>query len=673
MIVNFYWDDCNLIKAYANEPFLDLANLIVLADEQSLEFKITDLSEYSFKIILENDFDINKKYRVNYQNNEYFIIPRLITHSKWFEENMLVDVDTLGSFYTKEATTFKTWAPFAEAVYLVVDNLRQPMDVKEKAIYELVLEGDFDGKAYYFEILRNGKKLKAIDPFSYGSLLNAEASVVLDKEKFIKKNYCPNTYIYSNCDAIIYEASVKDFSHDEYFDNPSSFLGLCEEGHTLDKRPIGIDYLKYLGITHLQLLPIMDFATVDEKKKDSYNWGYDPEQFNVCEGSYIVDIDNPYARVNELITLVNTLHKNDIRLNLDVVFNHVYKPKRFALNTLCPYYFFRFDGNALLSDGSYCGNEVRSEAKLMHNYILLMVKRYIEIFDIDGLRFDLMGLLDIDTIKDIEVLCKKYKKDFMLYGEGWCMPTVLNKFDQASLDNKSALDGIAFFNGRFRDVIKGLDKPNIPGFAIDNIALTNEVKDLLVGDYVSAYLKPEQSINYVECHDNLTFYDKIMKCFPKEEERVAIKKVKLALGLTILAQGIPFIHSGQEFLRTKKGLENTYNAGDEINHLDWKRAISYWGVVKYLKGLIKIRKKYAFLRLNDYEQIKRAASFENYYEVLVYNIAHLKILINPCPYRHLYQIDSEYRLIYNENGLNDILLSRVVAVPEYSIVILEKV
>ena len=242
-------------------------------------------------------------------------------------------------------------------------------------------------------------------------------------------------------------------------------------------------------------------------KLNKYNWGYDPVQYNVCEGSYIKDINDPYARVNELISLVNTLHRADIRVNLDVVFNHVYKDQEFALNIMCPYYFYRYKDNMELSNGSFCGNEVRTEALFMRQYILLMIERYINIYDIDGLRFDLMGLMDIDTLKAIDKMTHHYKGDFMLYGEGWTMPTVLKSTRQSTIANAAKLENIAFFNPAFRDIVKGSSFPDHrqeAGYALGNVALTEKMKNLLLGDVNDGFIHPGQSINYVECHDNYT-------------------------------------------------------------------------------------------------------------------------------------------------------------------------
>ncbi len=674
MKVSFYWDDQSSIKAYANEPFCLYSTLKIFNDSIQLDYKLEIISEFCIKLILYENYDFKGDYHVEYLNKKYLIEERMIVQSEWFDENMVPDIKTLGSFYSKEKTVFRVWAPLSKETTLVLNNQEFKMYQCDKGVYEYVAIGDYEKSPYYYLLEYNKEIKKCIDPFAYSSGVNESCSFVLDKDKFIKDRYKPLNKMNSYCDAIIYETSVRDFSIDSYFKHQGTFKGMIEK-RSLEDKTIGLDYLIELGITHLQLMPVFDFGSVDEVKKDSYNWGYDPVQYNVVEGTYVNEIDNPYARVNELIELINVMHQNNIRVNLDVVFNHVYKLYRFSLNILCPYYFFRYD-DMKLSDGSFCGNEIRSESRFMRSYILEMIKRYIDIYDIDGLRFDLMSLIDTETINEAVKLSLSEKEEFMIYGEGWQMPSVLPAYMQSSIVNAGVLKKVAFFNPTFRDNVRGsnyLDSSESFGYAFGNVNGGEVMKRLLIGDKYGGFSFPHQSINYVECHDNFTFFDKMKYNCPDDDERLNIKKAKLAIGLIMLSQGVPFLHSGQEFLRTKKGADNSYNLPDEVNHLDWKRKNRYLELVNYTKEMIDFRKKHDFLRLDDYEEIVSISSFENYYEVLVYNIANLKILINPCPFYHLYDIEGEYRMIYNENGYDDVIISRCAGVPEFSIVILEKI
>lgn len=676
MQVNFYWDKKNIIEAYANEPFLACESLEIYQNELLQSFKLESLSDHHLRINLNSSYDPDSIYYAKYSDRKYRIEGRMICQTTWFDDLMFPKIAELGSFYQADKTTFRVWALFADEVMVVIKGQTYQMTKVGKALYEIVVDKKLEGAAYWYLIKRGDEIKKCIDPFAYSSGANGFCSYVLDPKKFIATRTNPGQALNSHCDAIIYETSVRDFSIDPYFASPGTFKGMMEENVRLDNQTIGFDYLCDLGITHLQLMPIFDFATVDELKKDSYNWGYDPVQYNVIDGIYVSNNYDPYCRVNEFIELVNKLHQNRIRINLDVVFNHVYKPSMFALHTLCPYYCFRYTDDLKLSDGSFCGNEIRSEARFMQAYILLMIKRYIEIFDIDGLRFDLMGLIDLDTMQKITQLCISYKSDFMLYGEGWQMPSVLKNCLHSSLTNVKKLKSVAFFNPNFRDTLKGSsfqEGKEDYGYALGNGALTERVKALLLGDKDSGFVSPSQSINYVDCHDNYTLFDKMVYAFPDDSENYRIKKTKLAIGLTLLAQGVPFLHSGQEFMRTKKGYNNTYNLPDDINHLDWMRKNQYLEIVEYTKGLLEFRKQHPVFRLNDYAKINALVNFENYYEVLVYNIDRFKILINPCPFHHLYDIDGEYRMVYNENGSDDVRIFKCVGVPEFSIVILEKI
>ena len=673
MKVNFYWDDISLIEAYANKPFDNIESIKIYRDGELVDYELEKIKTNRFHLHINDSYHMTSNYKIEYKNKSYDIEYRMIVQSDWFEDKMLPDIDSLGSFYHEDYTLFRVWAAFSDEVTLVLKGQQYPMRKGLKGVYEIRIDGNFDGAAYWYIIKRNNLFHRVVDPFAYGSGANAFCSYVLDVNKFKKGFIKPQNIINSYCDAIIYEISVYDFSPEKYFEYPHTFKALLEDNY-LDGEAIGLNYLKELGITHVQMMPIFDFGTVDEIKKDGYNWGYDPVQYNVLDGIYIHKTFDPYSRINEFVEVVNKLHENNIRINLDVVFNHVYKLELFPFNYMCPYYFFRYKEDKTLSDGSFCGNEIRSEAKFVQAYILKMVERYIDIFDIDGLRFDLMGLIDLETINKIIDMSQKKKRDFMVYGEGWQMPTVLPSFSQATIYNASSLKKTAFFNPYFRDVIKGssfADHIEDAGFALGNLNNTEAAKRMLSGDKNDGFVTPSQSINYLECHDNYTFYDKMVYACPLDDEKTRIKKTKLALSLILLSQGIPFIHCGQEFMRTKDGLDNTYNNNTGVNDVDWQRKNKYLELVNYTRDLIRFRKRYPFLRLNNYDEINKIVKFENYYEVLVYNIANFKILINACPFHHLYDIDSNCRQVYSERGRDDVRISKCVGVPEYSIVILE--
>ena len=443
-----------------------------------------------------------------------------------FDEEYFYNENDLGFTYSKKKTTFKIWAPLASNVSLYIKNndtrfITYKMSRAEKGIYFITLEGDYDSAAYRFLVTNNGISQFAADPYAKASSANGKYSYVVDLEKtkcdFFEYNL-KRTNNYSS--ATIYELHVRDFTIDKNTDivNKGKFLGLTEENrHTLKNNPAGIDYLKFLGITHVQLLPIFDYKTVNELKADEeYNWGYDPHQFFVPEGSYSTKPDDPYSRIVECKKMIQSLHKKGIKVNLDVVYNHVYDYSNSIFEKVVPNYYFRKNKSGLLSNGSFCGNELDSQRPMVRKLIIDSCLYWIKEYGIDGYRFDLMGLIDVDTMKRISNMCKDLKSDFMIYGEGWNMPSVLKEEDRSSLLNTDKLENIAFFNDAFRDILRGPNgnggKGKEAGYLLGNIDYLEGFKFVFLGSSINycfkpKFLNPNQSINYVECHDNLTLFD----------------------------------------------------------------------------------------------------------------------------------------------------------------------
>ena len=682
MKITAYFDDYNLIKAYVYKPFdaLSFKEAVIENTKGPLTFKIGKCEDkgnyYKYILELSEDYDCDD-YRLIFRNEKHDIYLRHIVSKKRFEEENKIDVNILGSFYYHDHTTFRLFSPAAKSVsvYVLKDKLSYPMKKIAYGLFELSLAGDLEGMAYLYEIEINGELKRCPDPFAYSSGLNNAFSYVIDLKKIDNTVYKPQTVLKDHSDAIIYELSVRDFTSMPIANTLThgKFVSLMEEGTSYNGQPTSLDYLKSIGITHVQLMPVFDFGSVDEKDNIAYNWGYDPVAYNTLEGSYIKNVSDPYAKIYEFKEMVNTFHKNDIRVNLDLVFNHVYKADEFMLNIIYPYAIYRYTSDEELSNGSYCGNEVRSEGQFMHDYLLLMIKRYLHLFDIDGIRFDLMGLMDIDTIKDVIELVKEFKSDFMIYGEGWSMPTVLKRDKAATMQNYAKIKDVAFFNPYFRDSIKGstLDKDD-KGYLLNDLGRSNDVKKALSA-YKDSHLfaSPLQSINYLECHDNMTFYDKMHYCLKGESYQNEMQRAKLGLAMILLAQGIPFIHSGQEFMRTKYGKDNTYNLGDYYNQFDYNLRNQNLEMVEFFKDLIKIRKAYPEFHLTTYEDIKEKVSFEDYYEVLIYRIKDLTVFFNPCIFEHIYPLDKEYRIVYLGDHFDDVLVSKAIRLSPLSLTIIK--
>ncbi len=642
----FYLDDYRLIQT---KDIAEIANgdLAIFVDDKKIDYELK-LVNNNLEILLKEDYKKNLK--IYFNGTNYPILPRFITHTRRFDEEYRIDLKQLGSFYNKEKTIFRLWSPLSLKAYVVLNDKEYKMDYLSGGLYELVIEGDFDLSLYHYKVLRD-KYYEFNDPFS---ILNKDNnnSYVIDINKILSEKIHPEDYQ----NISIYETSVRDFSSDKNvsFKYPKKFLGLIEEGLKLDGQEVGFDYLKGLGISHLQLMPVFSF----DLDSSNYNWGYNPTSFNSLENSYFVS-ENPYEQLNEFILMINTLHKNNIRVNLDVVYNHVYRVNEFNLEKMLPYYFFRYkDGK--IGNASYCGNETRSEAYFLHEYLKLLCKRFVTLFDIDGLRFDIMGILDIDTINDIKQTCKSIKPDFLIYGEGWDMGDILIDSKKAMMANCKELKNVAFFNDVFRNTLRGRDINDADAYLLGKTELKENVKNLLSGSLNMGF-DLDQSINYVECHDNFTLYDKLSRY-----DIDIINVTKLALALTVLSRGLPFIHSGIEFLRTKKGIDNSYNCDDDINLIDWQRKNKYIEVSEYFKALLRLRKS-----LNYYFNDDLQVEFIDYYEVLIVKAENLYIFINPCIFNHIYVDGNEYEIIFNTNGFTEIVTDGI-NIDAFSIVVAYK-
>ena len=551
------------------------------------------------------------------------------------------NIKKLGSFYSTDKTIFRVFAPESKNVYLVIRNKEYEMH-KNGMYFEIALGGDLERINYYY---KNDTGETYRDPFAYFS--DDKYSYVLDSSKFNKDVVHPAKLK----DIVIYETSVRDFSCDDSFfgDNKRKFLAFSQDGLRLNDKTIGLDYLKELGITHLQLMPVFDF----DLDCSDYNWGYNPLAYNYVSKDYVSNFANPYAYINELREVVNKLHENNIRVTLDVVFNHVYNNVKYDLDKMLPGHIFRYREDGSLAEGSFCGNEINSEDPFVSEYLCEMSSRYIELFDIDGLRIDQMGILDYETVNHIDEICKNMKRDFIVYGEGWNMGEVLNEEKRAAIINADKIPGIAMFNDYFRDVMIN--------YVSGNDSIREDVKKALSGQ--SNHMNYTQSINYVECHDQYTFFDRMIRFKSEDPIWVSVSRCKLAIGLVMVARGLPFIHSGQEFLRTKNMVQNSYNSSESINKLDWNRRVENDDITKYLKDLIDIRRENPVFINADTK-----VSFEDYYDCIIYRLDNIMIIINPCQWDYTYKSDICYDVLFDKDGKAS-YSSDVLNIPAYSLII----
>lgn len=530
----------------------------------------------------------------------------------------------LGALYEKEGTLLRVWTPTAKSVEVWIyadDSFKGPstkikMVQKPKGIFEAYLPGDQHGTIYVYKILfLNNRESISVDPYARATTVNGMKSVIADLNRTNPDGWGERLPAFGLPEeAIIYELHIRDFSISETSGivNKGKFLGLTEKNtQNASGRKTGLDYLIDLGITHIQILPMFDYATVDEANltEPQYNWGYDPLNYNVPEGSYSTDPFDPFNRIFELKQMIRTLHDNGLRVIMDVVYNHVYDPKDQALERTVPGYFYRYNADGSLANGTGVGNDTASERHMMRKYIIDSVKYWAKEYHLDGFRFDLMGIHDSVTMNAIREALDKIDPSIIIIGEGWEMSTPLPEDLKASQRNAQAMPRIAHFNDSIRIALKGSDfgDEKDRGF----ISGKNYLEDLLLRNIKgamhlsshSSYVDPEQVIQYVEAHDNLTLYDKLLRSNPDDSEEVRIKRHTLATSIVLLSQGVPFIHGGQEFLRTKAGVANSYQSPDEINQFEWERVTTFEESVAYVKGLIALRKSEYLFRLHTHEEI----------------------------------------------------------------------
>ncbi|CCC57905.1 MULTISPECIES: type I pullulanase [Caloramator] len=639
-------DDMNIISAETNIPFVlknDLKEDIVVKVEGK-QIKLSKVEPDKNYLVSNNKgrkliittydkLPLDKTITVEKIGYGSIIVSYgKVFSSEEFDKLYYYDGNDLGANYSKEQTLFKVWAPTASEAKLVIyskweDKAGQelPMQKGEKGVWSYTLKGDQHGTIYTYKVKIGSKWNEAVDPYARSVTVNGDKGVVLDLSRTNPEKWDPNFKppFKNAVDAIIYELHVRDLSihPDSGIKNKGKFLGLAETG---TKGPngtsTGLDHIKDLGVTHVQLLPIFDFASIDETStKPQFNWGYDPKNYNAPEGSYSTNPYDPISRVKELKTAIQALHDNGLRVIMDVVYNHMFSADASNFNKLVPGYFFRTGHDGKLTNGSGCGNDTASERKMMRKFIIDSVTYWAKEYNIDGFRFDLMGLHDVETMNEVRKALDKIDPTIIIIGEGWDLNTALSPDVKANQKNAYKMPRIAHFNDTIRDAIKGsvFDKTDA-GFVNGKDYVEFKVKSGIVGGieysgqiYTWGRIEPDQSVVYCEAHDNNTLYDKLKFTNPDatEEEIKAMHKLSGAIVLT--SQGIPFIHAGQEFMRTKQGNENSYNASDEINRLDWERKAKYLDVVEYYKGLIKLRKEHPAFRMTTSDMIKRHLEFLN--------------------------------------------------------------
>jgi pullulanase len=548
----------------------------------------------------------------------------------------------LGAVYSPKMTRFKVWAPEAESVKLNLykqgegDNLIDQHIMKKSAngTYVFEKQGDCNGIYYTYTVVNHGEEQEAVDPYTKAAGVNGQRGMVINLAKTNPQGFEMDGYRNPEhiTDAIIYEGSVRDFTMDEssgVFHN-GKFLGLTEANTTNHfGEATALDYISGLGVTHVQILPAFDFETVDEKnQKAQYNWGYDPDNYNVPEGSYAVSPYDGAVRIQEMKQMVLALHSRGIGVIMDVVFNHTYRRDDSNLQKIVPGYYYRSDETGY-TNGSGCGNEVASDRPMVQKLIVDSLIYWAKEYHIDGFRFDLMGVLDIDTMNVIAERLKEIRPDLYLYGEGWNGgPSSLAEEKRAFKASAKKMPRIGMFNDDIRDTIKGsVFYDDHLGFVNGGTHLENALRYGITGavahpqvDY-DAYgskpwaKEPGQSINYVSCHDNYTLWDKLSVSCPEASEEKKKAMNRLCAAIVFTSQGVPFIQAGEEFLRSKplpekKGFaENSYNMPDAVNSIKWDNIHEYPDMIAYYKGLMALRKAHPVFRMQSEAEMTQNLCF----------------------------------------------------------------
>ncbi|MBQ4068335.1 MAG: type I pullulanase [Lachnospiraceae bacterium] len=650
--------DTNEIIVSSSGIIPDAANAFTVADLYDYSYSTINYTlaeQTGTKCVLSIDEAVKAKnmttaqalcqsYRVTYGGNKFLARFPNVYNTDEFKDAFTYTGDDLGATYTSEKTTFKLWAPTALRVNLKIydhgsaaedEAGKWPLQTSdatkdETGVWTFEVEGDLKNKYYTYLVEVNGKVNEVCDPYARTTGANGKRAMVVDLDDTDPEGWendkSPNAGM-SYTDAIIYELHVRDLSIDEESgvrdEWKGKFLGLTETG-TKNSEGIstGLDHMKDLGITHVHLLPSYDFGSIDETMTEQekaanpdkqFNWGYDPVNYNVPEGSYST---NPYdgnVRVTEMKKMVQTLHQNNINVIMDVVYNHVYNAGDFCFNNTVPNYFSRTNADGSYSNGSGCGNDTASERVMVRKYIVDSVKYWADEYHIDGFRFDLVGLLDAETINMVVNEVHKTHPNVIFYGEGWTMGTAVEPSNtiMATQQNASHTPNFAYFSDTFRDFIKGKNDEVSWGFIQG--ATEGDPTGTLMNCFTantSWIQNPTQVINYASCHDNYTLKDKINATTKNQSEANRIKMNNLAASMYMLAEGIPLIHAGEEMLRTKVDnqgniIHNSYNVPDYVNSLKWGDLSStdYQNVRDYYKGLIEFRKNHAALRLTTKTEV----------------------------------------------------------------------
>lgn len=561
--------------------------------------------------------------------------------------------------YSPSNTRFAFWSNVAEQMEVRIYNdgmsatasLNDANDVQivplqkgENDFWTASVKGDLAGKFYTIRSYQNGEWApESPGIFAKAVSINGQRAAILDVATTNPEgwNNDKRPAMPDPTDIVVYETHLRDFtmSPNSGIKHKGKFLGLTEEGTVIldegGQKPTGIDHLKQLGITHLQILPMFDYGSVDETKtadgsklnaEGSYNWGYDPVNYNVPEGGYSTNPADPACRIREAKQMIQALHKAGIRVVMDVVYNHTYDVMGCALGRVVPKYFYRLNEDGTYANGSGCGNETASDHEMMRRFMVESVCYWAREYHIDGFRFDLMGIHDQETMNAIRAALDEIDPTILTYGEGWAAMSPAYPYEELAMKQWTyKMPRVGAFSDDIRNALIGSPFDHERGFASGNPA---GVKDVMRGLIACPEWsgEPMQHVSYITCHDNYCLRDRIEVSAAKESEATKLRMNKLAQTAVLVSQGMSFIYGGEELFRTKRGIDNSYQSPDSINIIPWENKKAYYDLFEYYQQMIAIRRAHKGFRLGSAELVKDHVEFldADNEQVIIYCINNLE-------------------------------------------------
>ncbi len=529
--------------------------------------------------------------------------------------------DDLGNTYTPIGTAFRVWAPTASNVQLLLYNSETgpltgqvAMHKSAKGTWLAVVGGNLENWYYLYQVTVYGSTQTAVDPYVRAVAVNSTRGMIVDLHQTDPRGWNGDHYkkLANPVDAVVYETQMRDFSVDPNsgITNKGKYLAFTEHGTTGPNNvSTGIDSLKQLGISHVHIMPVADFASIDDNNPNQYNWGYDPRNYNVPEGAYAT---NPHGttRITEYKEMIQSLHQSGMGVVMDVVYNHTFATQVSDFDKIVPQYYYRTDYSGNYTNGSGVGNEVAAERPMVQKFIRDSLKYWATEYHIDGFRFDLMALLGVDTMRLVSQDLHAINPSVLIYGEPWTGGTSGLPADDLLTKGQQKGLGVAVFNDNIRNGLIGtVFDHTAQGFATGATGLTTTIQNGVTGSINDFTAAPSETINYVTSHDNLVLWDKIQDSTPLATDADRIKMDELAQAVVMTSQGVPFMSGGEELLRTKGGNDNSYNAGDAVNEYDWSRKSQYQDVFNYYAGIIHLRNGHPAFRMTTANDITQHLSF----------------------------------------------------------------